>query len=202
MIPAGDGLELRRVAPGDAAFADLVEAAVPPGERAATFRFFTRRPFPLREFVAADPGRRTWALVRTRGSASAGDARDDASRAASGPAIPGAGADARDDGARDVEPIACTSVYDASEGEGRVTLGFTWVVPEWRGRGANQALKAAMFRALADAGVREAWFRADVENTPSLKAMERAGAARMHVEDAPRVYDDRVSQSVFYRRVL
>lgn len=101
---------------------------------------------------------------------------------------------------RGEEPLACTSVYDV-EGD-RVTLGFTWMAPSARGTGVNGAMKKALFEALRSAGMREAWFRADVDNVVSLRSMEKAGAERMHIEDAPRVYPDRVSQSVFFRKKL
>lgn len=100
------------------------------------------------------------------------------------------------------EALACTSVYAADPDARTVMAGFTWTAPAWRGRGVNRAMKSALFSTLADAGVREVWFRADVENTASCRALERCGAERVRVDDAPRVYPDRVSRSVFYRRVL
>ncbi|MCJ7857311.1 GNAT family N-acetyltransferase [Corynebacterium kalidii] len=101
-------------------------------------------------------------------------------------------------------PVACTTVYNTDRDAGTVMLGYTWVVPAARGHGgaANTELKEAMYTALQAAGVREVWFRADVENRRSCRSMEKNGAQRMHIEDAPRVYPDRVSRSVFYRRRL
>ncbi|MDN6511578.1 MAG: hypothetical protein L0K56_12865, partial [Corynebacterium sp.] len=55
---AGDGREMRLVTAQDAA---AIEAALPEGQRAETFHFFTVRPFPLAEFIA-DPAKRTYAL--------------------------------------------------------------------------------------------------------------------------------------------
>lgn len=101
-------------------------------------------------------------------------------------------------------PLACTTVYNGDRSAGTVMLGYTWVMPSARGRGgvANTEMKDAMYTALRSAGVGEVWFRADVENLRSCRSMEKNGAERMHVEEAPRVYPDRESQSVFYRRIL
>lgn len=101
-------------------------------------------------------------------------------------------------------PLACTTVYNGDRSAGTVMLGYTWVMPSARGNGgaANTEMKEAMYTALRSAGVGEVWFRADVENNRSCRSMEKNGAQRMHVEDAPRVYPDRVSQSVFYRKRL
>ena len=165
---AGDGREMRLVTAQDAA---AIEAALPEGQRAETFHFFTVRPFPLAEFIA-DPAKRTYALW-------SGEQPAD-------------------------RPLACTTVYNTDEDAGSVMLGYTWVMPDARGRGgaANRDLKSAMYRVLGEAGVREVWFRADVENLRSCRSMEKNGAERMHEEDAPRVYPDRTSRSVFYRRRL
>ncbi|MEY8565754.1 GNAT family protein [Corynebacteriaceae bacterium 7-707] len=104
----------------------------------------------------------------------------------------------------DGAPVACTTVYNADRAAGTVMLGHTWVTPSARGHGgaANTAMKEAMYTVLRQAGVDEVWFRADVENLRSCRSMEKNGAERMHVADAPRVYPDRVSRSVFYRRRL
>lgn len=161
--PAGNTWELRRVTPETAG---VVEASVPSEQQAETFHFFTRLPIPLAAFLAADPGRRTYALWR------------------------------------DGTPLACTSVYDGDPRERRVSLGFTWVAPDERGAGANRALKTAMFDALQEAGVSEVWFRADVANLRSCRSLEKAGAEWMFVDPEPRVYPDRVSRSVHYRRRL
>ncbi|MCZ9309690.1 GNAT family N-acetyltransferase [Corynebacterium uberis] len=143
-----------------------IEATVPAAAREETFYYFTRSPFPLSEFVAADPQRQTFGLWRGG------------------------------------EAVACSSIYDADAAAQRVTMGFTWVAPQWRGRGVNTVLKQGLFRELAAAGVREVWLRADVDNARSCAAMEKMGAQRMFVDEAPRVYPDRVSQSVFYRKTL
>ncbi|MEJ6549979.1 GNAT family N-acetyltransferase [Corynebacterium sp. USCH3] len=101
-------------------------------------------------------------------------------------------------------PLACTTVYNGDRSAGTVMLGYTWVMPSARGRGgvANTEMKDAMYTALRSAGVGEVWFRADVENLRSCRSMEKNGAERMHVEETPRVYSDRESRSVFYRRIL
>lgn len=101
-------------------------------------------------------------------------------------------------------PLACTTVYNGDRSAGTVMLGYTWVMPPARGNGgaANTEMKETMYTTLRSAGVGEVWFRADVENHRSCRSMEKNGAQRMHVEDAPRVYPDRVSQSVFYRKRL
>lgn len=174
----GDGWELRQVTPQDA---PAVEASVPAEDREDTFAFFTTLPFPVEEFIA-DPTRRMYALW-------SGD-----------------------------RVMASTTVYNGDPENGTVMLGYTWVSPVHRGGGSghpghrgrsgrsgvvNTALKQAMYAACRDAGVREVWFRADVENLRSCRSMEKNGAHRMHLEDAPRVYPDgHVSQSVFYRKVL
>ncbi|MDN5683559.1 GNAT family N-acetyltransferase [Corynebacterium glyciniphilum] len=101
-------------------------------------------------------------------------------------------------------PLACTTVYNGDRSAGTVMLGYTWVMPSARGNGGavNTEMKEAMYTALRSAGVGEVWFRADVENHRSCRSMEKNGAQRMHIEAAPRVYPDRVSQSVFYRKRL
>ncbi|WP_420098490.1 GNAT family N-acetyltransferase [Corynebacterium sp.] len=175
-FPAGTGREMRRVTAQDAA---QVEAALPEPDREETFHFFTFSPFPLAEFVA-DDSRRTYVLW---------DSAEDSA----------------EDGAGDGDlPLACTTVYNGDRSAGTVMLGYTWVMPSARGRGgvANREMKDAMYTALRSAGVGEVWFRADVENHRSCRSMEKNGAERMHVEEAPRVYPDRESQSVFYRRIL
>lgn len=171
-FPAGSGREMRRVTAQDAA---RVEAALPEPDREETFHFFTFSPFPLAEFVA-DDSRRTYVLWD-----GAGDGAADGDR-----------------------PLACTTVYNGDRSAGTAMLGYTWVMPSARGRGgvANTEMKEAMYTALQAAGVREVWFRADMENLRSCRSMEKNGAERMHIEDAPRVYPGRVSRSVFYRRRL
>lgn len=152
-----------------------VDASLPVAEREETFRFFTFSPFPFVDFVADS------AAVSRRSYALYDRSGSTA--------------------------LACTTLYNCDRDTGTVMLGYTWVIPAARGNGgaANREMKSAMYRVLREAGVREVWFRADVKNLRSCRSMEKNGAQRMHIEDAPRVYEGRPemeSQSVFYRKIL
>jgi len=73
--------------------------------------------------------------------------------------------------------IGCTRFHSYQEPNRRIEIGYTWLAVAWQRTGANVEAKLLMFRHAFEAlGCVRVQFTADVDNTPSCRAIERLGA--------------------------
>lgn len=61
-------------------------------------------------------------------------------------------------------------------------LGFMYVEPEYRGHGVNKAILDALEKWAIEKGISEMRLEVYDENTPAVKAYEKAGFARLLIE--------------------
>lgn len=75
--------------------------------------------------------------------------------------------------------IGSSRYYELESRQERLSIGYTWLVPDARGTGINYHMKYLMFRQVFEVWqMRRVALFADVTNMASVRAMEKAGCVR------------------------